>query len=202
MRGPCGNDFQFVQSWEIIYWVSLFIDCRTRCTASMLFILTSTILKPKHRSQSADDSYGSYPRCICGFVKIRWSLNMTRRTIPFGAAVVTIALKLIRQLDVSIRRALSVAITAGQRFDGSALKTLPPKRLYTGWALINDNFCDFIAAAVAVPVVRCIDVDAIAFDGAAVTAAATIMVRLFCVDMFCIAIVLFRCNNEMWRGVL
>lgn len=79
---------------------------------------------------------------------------MTRRTIPFGAAVVTMVLKLIRHFVVSIRRALSVATTAGQRFDGSALKMLPPKRLYTGWALINDNFCDFIAAAVAVAVVR------------------------------------------------
>lgn len=130
---------------------------------------------------------------------------MTRWPIPFGDAVVTIGLKLIRQFAVSMRRALSVATITGHRFDASALKISPPKRLYTEWELINDNFCDFIGAAVAVAVsvVRCVDVDVIAFGAAA--AIATMLpsplftLRLVCVDMLlCMALVLFGCNNDAW----
>lgn len=171
-------------------------------------------IKQKKKNIWKWKNISSYPRCVFGFVNIRWSLNMTRCTIPFGAAVVAMGLKFIRQFVVSMRCALSAATIIGHRFDGSTLNALPPKRLYTGWALINDNFCDFIAAAVAVPVVRWVDVDALILDLASAAAVddddddvATMpplfTVRLFCVDaMLCNAVVLFWCNNEPWWGIL
>lgn len=133
---------------------------------------------------------------------------MPRCTIPFGVAVDAMGLKFIRQFVVSmpIRRAallLAVAGTIiGQRFDESRLKTSPPNPLYIGCALINDNFCDFIGG-VAVAVVLFVDVMVVLVDTASVKAAAAaaavvsatmpllLSIRLICVDMPCIALVLF-----------
>lgn len=101
----------------------------------------------------------SYPRCVCDLVNIRWSLNRTRRcTMPFGDAVVVveIGLKFMRQLNVSIRRA--VVSVSSHRFAWN--RSPLPMRLNGVWALINDNFCDFIVVVVSGCDIRCVDIDA------------------------------------------